>query len=423
MKVLLSAIACHPRLGSESKVGWETACAISQIAIVEECHVMTHIINREAIEQAQKAGFAGQVHFHFFGKPFRYHPDRMLARLQSWLLYRNWQRESIHRASQLHQKHRFALAHHVTYASWRVPSPLWRLPIPFVFGPVGGGSATPRAFRTILGRSATAFELLREATTFFSARARSLRLCCEKASAVVAADAATETFLAAHGASNIHRLCQVFFSDVEASRLMKRKRPRSVRNAKLAIFAGGNLEGRKGTQLSLRALALLQKKGIPFSYTYGGWGPDLQAMKQLSHDLEVAHAATFHEGYSGHDYTTILSNSDVYLLPSVRETAGITMMEATIAGCYPIVLAGTGSGDIVERTGGTAIHSKTPEEAVQQIAEKLEWCYRQHEEMQQQAEAAGENVRRLYSESSYQEAMSEIYKAAITSHARRLKEI
>lgn len=422
MKVLLSAIACHPQLGSESKVGWDSACAISQSAIVEECHVMTHIVNRDAIVKAQETGSAERVCFHFFGKPFRYHPNRMLARLQSWLLYRDWQRRSVGNAAQLHRKHGFALAHHVTYASWRMPSPLWRLSIPFVFGPVGGGAVTPRAFRPILGRSAGAFELLRETATFFSARAPSLRLCCRKSSAVVAADAATETFLAAHGASDVHRVCQVFFSDVEASRLMQRDRPRFVRDATLAIFAGGNMEGRKGTQLSLRALALLQKKDIPFSYTYGGWGPDLQAMKQLAQDLEIAHRVTFHEGYSGQDYAAILNASHVYLLPSVRETAGITMMEATIAGCYPIVLAGTGAGDIVERTGGTAIRAETPEEAVQQIAEKLEWCYREHGEMQHQAEAAGKNVRRLYSESSYQEVTNEIYKNAIANHTRRLKE-
>lgn len=416
MKVLLSAIACHPQLGSESKVGWETACAISQSAIVDECHVMTHIVNREAILRAQEASSTKRIHFHFAGKPYRYHPNRMLARFQSWLFYRDWQRNCVDRAAQLHQKHAFTLAHHVTYASWRMPSQLWRLPIPFVFGPVGGGATTPHAFRPILGRSARAFELLREAATFFSARARSLRLCCERSSAVVAADAATETFLATHGASNIHRLCQVFFSDVEASRLMQREKPRSVTDAKLAIFAGGNLEGRKGTQLSLRALALLQKKGIPFSYTYGGWGPDLKAMKQLAQDLEVAHGVTFHEGYSGQDYTKMLNNSDVYLLPSVRETAGITMMEATIAGCYPIVLAGTGAGDIVERTGGTAIRAKTPEEAVEQIAGRLEWCFAHRRQMHQDAETAGMNVRRLYSVEAYQKAIFDIYREATERH-------
>jgi glycosyltransferase involved in cell wall biosynthesis len=422
MKVLLSAIACHPELGSEAKVGWSTALAVSRIPEVEECHVMTHIMAKTAIAREQEAGRGEKIFFHFFEEPFKYHPSRLLARLQSWLLYRNWQRKSVDRAARLHAKHEFALTHHVTYASWRMPPPLWRLPIPFVFGPVGGGGTTPPAFRSILGPSARAFESLRMAATALSAHSTELKLCCRNSSAIVAADTATAKFLSVQGAKDVHHLCQVFFSDRDATRF-KTAMPEGTRGSDaLKIFAGGNLEGRKGTRLSLQALALLKQKGVPFSFTYGGWGPDLKAMKLLAHQLGIAQEVTFHEGYSGQEYAKRLTTNDVFLLPSIRETAGITMMEAVMAGCYPIVLAGTGAGDIVESTGGTAIHAKTPEEAVRQIAEKLEWCYRQRAETHQQAEAAGENMRQLYSESSYQEAISTIYKKAITNHAKRLKE-
>ncbi len=423
MKVLLSAIACHPELGSEAKVGWSTALAVSRIPEVEECHVITHATAKAAIMREQEAGRTGKIFFHFFEEPFAYHPNRFMARLQSWLLYRHWQHKSFYRAAQLHAEHGFTLAHHVTYASWRMPPPLWRLPIPFVFGPIGGGGETPPAFRSILGPSARVFESLRSGATALSACSNKLKLCCRNSSAVVAADTATAEFLSAHGAKDVHHVCQVFFSDRDTLRFNTAMRERTGGKDALKIFAGGNLEGRKGTRLSLKALALLKHKGVPFSFTYGGWGPDLGAMKHLARQLGIANQVCFHPGYSGEDYIRQLNTHDVYLLPSIRETAGITMMEATIAGCYPIVLAGTGAGDIVERTGGTAIHAKSPEEAVRQIAEKLEWCYRQREEMQQQAEAAGKNMRQLYSESSYQEAISEIYREAITTHARRPKEI
>jgi glycosyltransferase involved in cell wall biosynthesis len=423
MKVLLSAMTCHPHLGSESKVGWDAARAISEIPAVEECHVMTHTVNREAILQAQQAGSCQRVRFHFFGKPFSYHPNRMLARLQSWLIYRKWQAGLLPFAQSLHRAHSFDLSHHVTIVTWRVASPLWRLPIPFVFGPVGGGGKTPPAFRSILGPSARVFEFLRAGATAMAASSSKLKLCRRNSSAIVAADTATAEFLSAQGAKAVHHLCQVFFSDRDASRFRTVMRGKTRDSDALKIFAGGNLEGRKGTQLSLRALALLKQKRVPFSFTYGGWGPDLEAMKHLARHLGIAEQVCFHQGYSGEDYIRQLQTNDVYLLPSIRETAGITMMEATIAGCYPIVLAGTGAGDIVERTGGTAIHAKTPEEAVHQIADKLEWCYRRRGEMQQEAETAGENMRQLYSESYYQEAISGIYKEAITKHARRPKEI
>ena len=39
------------------------------------------------------------------------------------------------------------LAHHVTWGSLIGGSRLWKLNVPFVFGPVGGGQVAPRAFK------------------------------------------------------------------------------------------------------------------------------------------------------------------------------------------------------------------------------------------------------------------------------------
>jgi glycosyltransferase involved in cell wall biosynthesis len=419
MKVLLSAIACQPNSGSEAKVGWDTAVAISQIPEVDECHVMTHSLSKESIKREQSTNAHEKLHFHFFDKPFKYNPSRLLARLQSWFVYRDWQIRCVGRAARLHRQHGFSLAHHVTYASWRIPPRLWRLPMPFVFGPVGGGTSIPPAFQSILGPSGRAFETLREAATLLSARSRALKLCCANSAAVVAADAATADFLRAHGAARVHQLCQVFFSKDEAARLTKREPVGSGKATTLKIFAGGNLEGRKGTRLALQALAGLKHRGIPFSYTYGGWGPELSAMRKLAQKLGIEREVSFHEGFSGSEYLQQLTTSDVYLLPSIRETAGITMMEAAMAGCYPIVLAGTGAGDIIGRIGGTAIQANTPEEAVHRISNTLEWCYRQPIEMRREARSAGENVKAMYSEECYQDAMSEIYSEAVEKYARR----
>jgi glycosyltransferase involved in cell wall biosynthesis len=139
-------------------------------------------------------------------------------------------------------------------------------------------------------------------------------------------------------------------------------------------------------------------------------------MRQLAHDLGVAGRVTFHEGYSGQEYIERLHTSDVYLLPSVRETAGITMMEAMLAGCYSIVLSGTGAGEIVERTGGAALEAKDPEEAIAKITAQLEWCHHHRNEMAQRAQEGAGKVRTLYSENAYRNSIPAIYSDAIDKH-------
>jgi len=92
------------------------------------------------------------------------------------------------------------------------------------------------------------------------------------------------------------------------------------------------------------------------------------------------------------------------------------MMEAMLAGCYPVVLAGTGAGDIVEQAGGVALRVDSPEEAIQKIADRLEWCYNNGENMRQQAEIAGNNIQLLFSEKAYQNTIADIYMESCTNH-------
>jgi glycosyltransferase involved in cell wall biosynthesis len=422
MKILLSAFACNPDLGSESKVGWDSARAIGDMKVVDECHVMTHSSGKDAIERLQRAGEGNHLKFHFFGSPFKYHPNRLLARLQSWLFYRDWQTKALQRASELHCQYGFTVAQHVTYASWRMPPQLWRLPIPFVFGPVGGGAITPKAFKPILGPSGQFFELLRDLTSAASCNFGGLSACCRHSAAVIAADSPTLRFLEQHGAANAKLLCQVFFSQKQSAVFRPRQQLGVRHDGPLKIFAGGNLEARKGTRMALEALAKI-KEEVPFQYTYAVGGSELQAMVQLAQRLGISDRVDFHEGFEGAEYVRRLQESDIFLLPSVRETAGITMMEAMMAGCYPLVLSGTGAGDIVERTGGTAIRAATPEEAIDKIAETLKQCHRNREVTRQRALAAGERVRKLYSEEAYQEVISMIFNEVIPQHSGKSAQV
>lgn len=379
---------------------------------------MTHSSAKDSIERLQRAGEGDHLKFHFFGTPFKYHPSRLLARLQSWLIYRDWQAKALQRASDLHRQYGFTIAHHVTYATWRIPPQLWKLTIPFIFGPVGGGATTPKAFMSVLGPTGQFFELLRDLASAASSNFGGLSDCCRYSAAVIAADSPTLRFLEQYGAKEAKLLCQVFFSQKQSAEFRPRPEFALRVDASLKIFAGGNLEARKGTRMALEALAKI-KEDVPFRYTYAVGGPELQAMVQMAQTLQISDHVEFHDGFKGTEYVQRLQESDIFLLPSVRETAGITMMEAMMAGCYPIVLSGTGAGDIVEQAGGTAIRAATPAEAVGKIAEILKWCYRNREEMRRQAHVAGENVRKLYSEKAYQTAISKLFNEVVAKRSLR----
>ena len=95
--------------------------------------------------------------------------------------------------------------------------------------------------------------------------------------------------------------------------------------------------GTKGVSLALRALARVAKQGMDFHYTVAGGGPEVKSLKSLCHKLDLDDKVEFHTGYAGNDYVRALHGSDVYLLPSFREGTPVTLLEAYLAGCYPVV--------------------------------------------------------------------------------------
>ena len=153
MKILVAAIACSPILGSEAYVGWSAVSALSRN---HELWVIINILGKEGVQAAVAKGeVPTNIHFIYHGRSQEefdrtfltpWHPNRLIARLANWLNYLEWNNGLLDLARKLHAQIGFDLVHHVTYATWRVGSPLVCLGVPFVWGPIGGGENMPLPF-------------------------------------------------------------------------------------------------------------------------------------------------------------------------------------------------------------------------------------------------------------------------------------
>ena len=141
-RILVSAYACNPRMGSEEAVGWGWVRAI---AAHHDLTVITAAFNRRDIESWAQETEEGRPPIRFV-----YVPSLLTHEKSLWVyrhlgpsaflsLYTNfWQRRAFRVARQLHREQPFGLAHNLTYVGFRVPGYLWKLGIPFVWGPIGG---------------------------------------------------------------------------------------------------------------------------------------------------------------------------------------------------------------------------------------------------------------------------------------------
>ncbi len=413
MKVLLSAIACNPDLGSEAKVGWDAALAVAE---QNDCHVIAHVAARQAIERKQSEGIGTQIKFHYFGDQFTWHPSRFIARIQSWLIFRKWQARLSPFARALHQQHRFDVTHHVTYVTWRVASPLWQLPVPFIWGPIGGTASLPREFFGILSTQAKLFEIARQASGLVASRSRGFLGCAAKSSVVVAANEETEVFFRRfRPTAPIARLSPVFFSAQQIAALRDSPRSTPMPGRPLRLFGGGNLEGRKGVALALETIAELKQRGVVVKYTFGGHGPELRSLQNLAQKLGIDDRVEFHQGFHKEEYLRCLKDSDVYFLPSFRETTPITLLEAALAGCYPVVVDNSGAGEIVRRIGGKAVPAHNRTQVVNELADTVQWCQSHRAYCAAAATDISGKAAEEFSRAKYVKRINEIY-AEATRH-------
>jgi glycosyltransferase involved in cell wall biosynthesis len=177
----------------------------------------------------------------------------------------------------------------------------------------------------------------------------------------------------------------------------------------LRLFAGGNMEGRKGVALALAALALVKKVGVDFRYRLASNGPEIAHLKELASRLGLQREVLFTDNLQGEDYQRELRATHVYLLPSFRESGGLTMMEAMLAGCVPVVADCGGPGIIVTAECGYKIPVINREQMVAQLAAAIVEMDRDRNLILEKGRAAAQRIATDFSEENYRKTVNTVY--------------
>jgi glycosyltransferase involved in cell wall biosynthesis len=408
MRVLLSSTACAPYGGSEGIYGWRACKAIAQN---HEVWVILDFWNKEGIDKARIEGLVpDSMHFVYVGRPVVNHPNRLIARLESWISYIHFQKQALKTAQDLIKEQDFDLVHHVTYTSWRVGSPLWKLPLPFIWGPISGTELFPLSCLSILSLNSLCFELFRICMNFISKWSPSVRACARRSTHLVAVHSQAQSFLSGlRGTDQGLSIYNGFFMDQQRVTDLERNRGYSSPSEPLRLFAAGNLEGRKGIAIALQALALLKRRNIPFYYHVSSRGPELKYLLTLTQKLNISDSVVLGHSFASGEYEKMLKSFDVYLLPSLREGGGLTMMEAMLAGAVPIVADCGGPGDTVQEDHGFKIKVTEPRIMAQDIAQALETLHFHRELLSQMGSKARDRIAETYGEETFRKNINNIY--------------
>ncbi len=364
LKVLLSAYACEPGKGSEPGVGWNW---VKQIARFAEVWVITRANNREVIEEALKENPLPNVHWVYFDLPpwarFWKKGQRGVH-----LYYYLWQIGIYFLARRLHREVGFDLVHHVTFVNYWLPSFLALLPVPFVWGPVGGGESAPKAFYRTFSRRGRLYERARELVRRLGELDPFTKTTARRAAVTLATTRETAERLTRLGATPVSVLSQVALPEEEIEQLASIP-PRQ--NIPFLVLSLGNLLHLKGFHLGLMAFARFVREFPQSEYWLVGDGPERRNLKRLARQLGVADKVRFWGKLLREEALQKLAACDVLVHPSLHDSGGWVIVEAMAAGRPVICLDLGGPALQVTEETGFKITAGTPEQAVEEMAASM----------------------------------------------------
>ncbi len=148
MKLLMSCYECSPIRGSECGIGWNWAYEARRLG--HDVWVSVSPTYEAEVREACKTDpLAASINWYFPQSPYwrLAAGHRPKAERRHNLL---WQFAALQKARLLALDIQFDVVQQVTWGGLRVPSFLWRLPVPFILGPVGGGETSPSLLRDVL---------------------------------------------------------------------------------------------------------------------------------------------------------------------------------------------------------------------------------------------------------------------------------
>ena len=283
------------------------------------------------------------------------------------LAYTLWLKDAYQLARQLHQEEAFELAHQLTYVGFRFPGRLWKLGVPFVWGPVGGLENTPWRFLPVLGWKGAVYYAGRNlVNSLQKLTLRSSRKAFHKADVVIAATSGIQKEIKRCYGVDSQVICEVSPPDVAVESIGSRAADETLR----IIWSGEHLPG-KALPLLLNALARVSGD-IPWRLDILGEGPSGVAWKQLVDKLAISEHCHWHGRLSRIDALTRMKKGHVFVITSLKDLTSTVLLEALSLGLPVVCPDHCGFADVVDSSCGIKIPMNSPAGLTQGIGEAIQ---------------------------------------------------
>lgn len=365
-RILVSAYGCEPGKGSEQGVGWNWVIELSQIA---DLVVITRRNNRNSIEAANGHYDSHRLRFIYFDLS---DSIQLFKRQERGLYgyYMLWQWGAFRNVKKILKQESFDYVMHLSFGSIWLPTFMHRLPVPFIWGPIGGGEAVPWPLIRSLPVKARLSQYIRHLLiATFRFNPLYLRI-TRKAKVILARTNDTAILFRPRYKHKIFTILETAISETLVHKIVRRDNP-TIESEQITAIYTGRLIGLKNLGMAIAAVSISRKLGCNVKLIVVGDGPLRSELESTAARFDVSDAIIFKGKLSQDEVISELAKSDIYLFPSLKEGGAWSLMEAMAVGLPVICVETSGMAVVTDDESAIRVKPGQPDIMVNDFANAL----------------------------------------------------
>ncbi|MFS4482695.1 glycosyltransferase family 4 protein [Hyunsoonleella sp. 2307UL5-6] len=378
--VVLSAYSCDPSKGSEPGNGYNWADQLAKYG--HKVYCITTSKGKAAITRSNQNN--PNLEMAYVDLPLGLDKIYFWTKLGMYSHYLIWQWLAYKHAKKLLKTRHFNLAHHVTWGSLQQGSFMYKLPIPFLFGPAGGGQKAPEAYKSYF-KEHWQTELKREKISNLLLKVNpACKAMVKKAKVIFTSNQDTAVMAKKMGAKHVvpyldAALPKTFFKDTTLTFEENRQ--------ELKLLWVGRFLPRKGILLVLDVMkALINHPNITLTVVGDGDMKDDFLDKRKAYNLEDKVNWVGRVPFEA--VRSYYKSHDAFLFTSLRDSGGVQLIEAMAFGLPVITLNLHGQGLMINDDRGFTASVDTPDKTIKELSNFIENLQKDRKKLKRLSENA-----------------------------------
>jgi glycosyltransferase involved in cell wall biosynthesis len=344
-RIAVWAYTCNPERGSDRGATWAYVRALGRDADLTVFHSPE---DAPELRRWSQQNPAAPIDFVEVPEPpwiAFVHRGFGVHRQLEFVTYAAWLRDAVRATRQRLAVDGFDAVAHASFSNYWLPSPVWKLGVPSLWGPIGGGVRTPLRLWPSLGLGGVIAELERTLALTVAAALPATRRTQRRVTVPIVETTETRDRLTRRRRDDAVLVNRVALIDPQTAGADVAPVAATARGSTEFLFTS-SLWGKKGARLALEALVHADPRAHLAFVNDGYEQPYLEGSARR---LGIDHRVSFEGRIPREELFARMRGAAGLIFTGLREEGGLALAEAMYQGLPVVVLAHGGAGLIARQ--------------------------------------------------------------------------